>query len=330
MQKEMIQNSQRGFTVIELSIVLLVSGLLLIPLLKLAFTAVGGNRDQQTDAALEEAVDALITYADVNNGCLPFAADFEGGLPDVDEAGAPLTDNGIGKNNQHAGDLPWAELGLVNNFRDGDFLRVQYYVATPYAGANCSAGYRGQEWNPQVTYIGTVPNPIYVYVTVNPSPSNPPSLYKITSSLAAGTHPGTPGPGTPEDVTAALPNDLLTVKRGPDITSNDNNQKDVLSAQNVFVLIATGENRNPTLDRRHMRDAGHLASANGSGTPWALGFDDVADGVNNVVFSMVHDLSSADRQDDGDDTLRVMSFIEYKSRLKAFGKSIQPICDNSC
>ena len=128
------------------------------------------------------------------------------------------------------------------------------------------------------------------------------------------------------DVTEALPNPLLEVRRGPDITSNANSQKDVLSAQNVFVLIATGENRNPTLDRRHMRDAGHLASASGSGTPWALGLSD----VDGVVFSMVHDLSSADRQDDGDDTLRVMSFIEYKSRLKAFGKSIQPICDNSC
>ena len=323
MQQNTSHNSQRGFTVIELSIVLVVSSLLLIPLMKLAFTAIGGNRDQQTESAIEKAVDALIAYADEKNGCLPFAADSEGGLPDTDLAGAPLTDTGIGVNNQHAGDVPWAELGLANNFRDGDFLRIQYYVATPYAGANCSAGFRGQEWNPQLDYVGTDPAPIYVYDTADRSQTKQPSLYKITGTLIAGFHPSKTGaPAT--DVTAALPDPLLEVRRGPDITSSSDGQKDVQSAQNVFVLIAVGENRNAGLDRRHMRDASH--AGDDSGAAWTLGLSD----VDNVVFSVSHDVSGADSLDDGDDTVRVMSFIEYKSRLKAFGKILQPICESSC
>ena len=323
-QQNTSPNSQRGFTVIELSIVLVVSSLLLIPLMKLAFTAIGGNRDQQTEAAFEKAVDALIAYADGKNGCLPFAADSEGGLPDTDLAGNVLTDTGIGVVDQHAGDLPWAELGLLEDtrggfFRDGDFLRIQYYVATPYAdaGINCSAGFRGQEWNPQVPYaVG-----LYVYDTVDPSD---PRLFEITGPLplAAGTHPDKGAPAT--DVTAALPSELLVIKRGPDITGAANNQKDEISLQNVFVLIAVGENRNASLDRSYMRDASHAGKGNGD--PWPLGLTD----VDGVVFSMTHDVSGADRQDDGDDTLRVMSFIEYKSRLAALGKIMQPICDTAC
>ena len=319
MDEEMNRKSQRGFTVIELAIVLVVSSLLLIPLLKLVFSSVGGNRDQQTEAAMEEAVNALIAYADVNNGCLPFAADFEGGLPDTDQAGSPLTDTGIGKNNQHAGDLPWAELGLVSNFRDGDFLRLQYYVATPYAGANCSAGVRGQEWNAQLKYFGTSSNPIYIYHTENPSPSHPLRLYRYTNNLSAGRHPS-----SSRDVTATLTNPLLEVRRGPDITSGANGQNDVLSVQNVFVLIAVGNNRNASLDRNHMRDASH--AGDDTGAAWTLGLTDVDD----VVFSADPDVSGADRQDNGDDILRVMSFIVYKSRLKEFGKIMLPICESSC
>ena len=321
MQQNTSLKSQRGFTVIELSIVLVVSSLLLIPLMKLAFTAIGGNRDQQTEAAFEKAVDALIAFADAQKGCLPFAADSEGGLPDTDLAGAPLTDTGIGVNNQHAGDLPWAELGLLEDtrggyFRDGDFLRIQYYVATPYAGANCSAGVRGQEWNPQLDYVAG----LYVYDTIDPSD---PRLFKTTGTLVAGMHPDNTG-APADDVTDLLPSELLVVKRGPDITGNSNNQKDEISVQNVFVLIAVGENRNASLDRRYMRDASHAGKGNGD--PWALGLSD----VDGVVFSMTHEVSGTDRLDDGDDTLRVISFIEYKSRLASLGKIIQPICEITC
>ena len=88
--------------------------------------------------------------------------------------------------------------------------------------------------------------------------------------------------------------------------------------------VAVGGNRNAGLNRLFVRDASH--AGDNSGANWPLGLND----VDSVVFSVVHYVSGADRQDDGDDTLRVMSFIEYKSRLKAFGKNMQPICDTSC
>ena len=46
--------SQGGFTILVLVIVLMVTSLLLVPMLKLAITTVGGSRTQQTDTALEE------------------------------------------------------------------------------------------------------------------------------------------------------------------------------------------------------------------------------------------------------------------------------------
>lgn len=338
MAKETKQNAQRGFTVLELAIVLVVSSLLLVPLLKLAFQSVGGNREQQTEAAFEKAVDALIAYAvsvdpDTllpRNGCLPFAADFEGGLPDTDLAGLPLTDTGAGKANQHAGDLPWADLGLLLDtrggfFLDGDFLRIQYYVAKPYAGAVCRAGFRGQEWNPQVTYLGAPdPDQIYVYDTADQETTNLASLYVITGTLAAGNHPSSVEVDIAEEVTALLTDPLLAVKRGPDITSATNGQSDIQSTQNVFVLLAVGENRNAALDRRHMRDSTH--AGDDLGGAWALGESD----VDGVVFSMTHNVSATDRLDDGDDTIRVVSFLEYKSRLTALGMILQPLCETSC
>lgn len=322
MRKKTRHNGQRGFTVLELAIVMVVSSLLLIPLLKLAFTAVGGNRDQQTEAAFEEAVDALIAYADDNNGCLPFAADSEGGLPDTDAAGDPLTDTGIAVVDQRAGDLPWADLGLTSNFRDGDFLRIQYYVAFNYAdsGGSCGAGFRGREWNPRLEYVGTDLSPIYVYV----SAAQKPKLYKIFGTLAPGRHPRDGEKSDPEvvqRVSKGIKKDLLRLWRGPDLTLDVDGQKDHISPQNVFVLIAVGDNFNTTLNRRYFRDANHLYNKD---DPWNLGETQ----LDKATFSMTNDVSSADPLEHGDDTLRVMSFLEFKWRLKAFGMILQPVCES--
>lgn len=331
MRKKPNHSRQRGFTVVELAIVLVVSGLLLVPLLKLVFTAVGGNSEQQTEAAFDKAVDALIAYATENNGCLPFAADSEGGLIDTDVAGLQITDTGTSGNNTRAGDLPWAELGLLEEtrggfFLDGDFLRIQYYVATPYADTDngCSAGFRGQEWNPQVTYLGSNPAPVFVYDTANLTSTNPPNLFKITGTLTAGLHPSQAPANTASDVTAVLTSPLLEVRRGPDITSSVDGQDDVQSIQNVFILIAVGANRNAGLDRTHVRDSTH--ALDNTGALWTLGVNN----VNNVVFSLTRNISGTDSGDDGDDTLRIMSFIEYKSRLKAFDLILQQLCEIPC
>ena len=298
----------------------MVTSLLLVPMLKLAITTVGGSRTQQTDTALEDAAEALIAYASDNDGCLPFAADAEGGLPDTDKDGLPATDTGIAVANKQGGDLPWSDLGLAASFRDGDYLRLQYYVANPYAGANCPAGFRGLEWNAQVEYVGTNPNPIYVYDTVDPSD---PKLFKITGTLDPGEHPGNPT-APAADETALLPSSLLAVRRGPNIEFAGS-ESDVLSTRNVFVLIAVGKNRNVDLDRSYVRDSTH--AGDGSGSSWSL---DSSNDLDPVVFSLTHNLDPADRNNDGDDTLLVMSFLEYKARLKDFDKVMQPICETSC
>ena len=71
------QRSRAGFTIIELAIVIVVISLLLMPLLRIAASSIGTTRTLDTGAALETARDALVAFAASNNGCLPFAADFE-------------------------------------------------------------------------------------------------------------------------------------------------------------------------------------------------------------------------------------------------------------
>ena len=224
--------AQRGITRLEMATVVMLAGLLAAPLLALAPSSLQATRTGMTEIALERARDALIEFAAQNNGCLPFAADYEGGLIDTDEDGnykAGTPDNGVGAANlvggrRHAGDLPWATLGLKNSFLDGEQLRIQYYVATPYTGesgdsdiaASCGAGFRGTEWNPSVTYNGSVSQPDYVYYAPSGSDRR---LYKITSTLPAGTPPDRVVGTITEDVTNPLPASLLEVRRGPDVTS---------------------------------------------------------------------------------------------------------------
>ena len=185
------------------------------------------------------------------------------------------------------------------------------------------AGFRGLEWNPQVAYAGSNPNPIYVYYTVDPSD---PRLFKVRGALAAVEHPDNPG-APADDMTPSpdpFPGALLEVRRGPNIEFVGS-ESDVLSAQNVFVLIAVGRNRNLDLDRSHVRDETHTGDAGGSS--WSL---DSSNDLDPVVFSLTHNIDATDRNNDGDDTLLVMSFIEFKARLKEFGLILQPVCESTC
>ena len=148
------QRTEWGFTLIEISLVVMIIGIMAVPLYLLIARELENLHVRQTTDALELAREALVTYAAQNNGCLPFAADFEGGRIDTNALGSGgYTDTGIGIANQHAGDLPWTDLGLGSNLLDGNRLRIQYFVASQYTdsdadpsnGISCNAGYRGLE-----------------------------------------------------------------------------------------------------------------------------------------------------------------------------------------
>ena len=133
----------RGFTLIELALVIAVLGILVVPLMQVLQKGGEASRVQSKTAALQNAKQALLSYALQHNGCLPHAADFEGGVVDTDAGGngTLYTDTGsvraavepaTGGVGQRAGDVPWADLQLPNTGRDGDGYRLQYYVASPY------------------------------------------------------------------------------------------------------------------------------------------------------------------------------------------------------
>ena len=327
-----------GFTLIELAIVMVVAGLLLVPLLRMAGSAVVSTRLKKTQSVLETASGALIAFAAANGGCLPFAADSEGGLPDTDAAGAASAspDTGYGVIGRHAGDLPWADLGLTNSFLDGDGLRIQYYVATPYTDSNatspvlqCDAGFRGFPYDKDVAYTAPVLAALWVYAT----PTNGVlTLYKLTAGapLEISDPTSDDAPSLDADVTAhpdQLPNPLLQLLKGPDISSATDGQNnpfddDIENLQNVFVLIAPGPNRNAGIDRRFSRDSAHKASA--AGVTWALGTLD----VDGIVFSSEPNADAADTANSGDDTLLNMTFEDFKKEMSKQGLNMEPVCEN--
>lgn len=329
------QRSRAGFTIIELAIVLVVISLLLMPLLRIAASSVGATRTQDTGAALATARDALVAFAASNNGCLPFAADFEGGLSDTDATGVVTStsvDTGFGTADKHGGDLPWAELGLTNSLLDGDDLRIQYYVASPYTdddadssnGIKCNAGFRGFEWNSSVTYNGSVSNPLYVYHT--DTTNNVRELYMITDAYPMGTLPPDAALGPEVDaIGVPLTSPLLQVRRGPDVTDSTNDQDAVQSAQTVFVLTAPGGNRNATAGRAYVRDANHVADD--FGAAWALDTDPVDE---EVIFSATQNIDGSDSNNDGDDTLLVMSFTNFKAAVSKYGLNMEKFCEVGC
>ena len=323
-------HAQRGFSLPELAVVMVSGGLILGPSLTTISSIIDGMHERQNIIVLETARDALITFAGAHGGCLPFAADYEGGQPNTDQNGAPSPanpDTGIGRADSHGGDLPWAELGLGNNFLDHDGLRVQYYVASQYTdidadssnGINCAAGQRGTQWNSRITYDGTG-EPQYVYYE---SPGDDQELYKIVGVLPAGTPPDGVHKSIADAVSDPLPNALLELRRGPDI-NGANVQSDVLSAQNVFVMIVTGTNINTsaTIGLPFMRDVNH--KKNQGSAPWPLNQEN----VDKVRFSATHEFDSSDQSNSDDDTLLVVSFNRFKRYVFKYGVSVKPLSED--
>ena len=323
---------ETGFTLIELAIVIVVAGLLLVPLLRLAGSSIATTRLQATQGALETASEALIAFAAINGGCLPFAADTEGGLPDTNATGAAGNiDIGIRVSgaDRNAGDLPWAALGLTNTFVDGDRLRIQYYVASPYtdkdaglASIDCNAGYRGVEWDSAVDYLASGSNLIYVYY----DPGAGRTLYEVKATMAAGLTPAAAGSSIANDIGNPLTSPLLQVRRGPDIIGGSVAEKAVVSDQNVFVLIAPGANRNADLDRLYVRDSTHVAD--GTGSLWQIQSNPGT--IDGVIFSSESNVDATDTANNGDDTMLVMSFTRFKAEMSKYGLNMEAICDGTC
>ena len=118
--------SQKGFSLPELVVILTAAGAILSPVLDVVGSSMETIRSEQNQSILQNARESLLRYAAQNGGCLPFAADWEGSLPNTGQNGGPgYTDTGVAKSNTRAGDLPWTDLGLGDSFRDGDGLRIQ-------------------------------------------------------------------------------------------------------------------------------------------------------------------------------------------------------------
>ena len=381
---ERIRGSERGFTLIELAIVLIIIGLLAVPLFRFLSGHLDVARTQATKLALEAAGVALIAFAGKNNGCLPFAADFEGGFVDTNWTGhgaRGYADTGIGVPNQRGGDLPWADLGLAAAFLDGDGLRIQYFVASPYTdsdtdptnGIDCAAGFRGVQWVPGLAYAGSDGDPKFVYYTFTDQGTR--TLCKITGLLPPGMTPAEGGgqrgapfglpkgpptnknvpPGPPKKKSGSsigdfvdcfynpIPAALLELRRGPNVTA-DPTETDVLSAQNVFVLIAPGDNRNDFYERFYIRDSNHAGDVTGEKRA-SYGFKRLqlnATNVDAARFSNTRNVippppsekpqpaSSNPAEGDGDDTLLVMPFAKYKLALHQYGLNMEALCETFC
>lgn len=113
-------NLQRGFTLVEIAIVLVVVGLLIGGMITPLSTQLEQRRVVDTQKAMEEAREALIGFA-LRNGYLP--------CPAISAAnGLEARDGARCFNERRAGFLPWATLGMPKLDSWG---RIYLYSVTP-------------------------------------------------------------------------------------------------------------------------------------------------------------------------------------------------------
>lgn len=123
---------QRGFSLIEIAIVLVIVGLLLGGLLMPLATQVDQQRIVETKKTMEEVKDALVGFA-VLNGFLPCPDTNNDGQENRTAGGGPCvgTSSGAGATTVWHGQLPWVNLGVTDV--DGWGRRFTYAVTGVYA-----------------------------------------------------------------------------------------------------------------------------------------------------------------------------------------------------
>lgn len=114
--------ARKGFTLIELSIVMLIVGLLLVGLLGPVRTQIESQERQQNIDTMNDIMEALYGYA-IINGRLPCPDTGGDGIADPVTSGTCTTANGDGW-------LPWQTLG-INIQGDVWGNRFKYHVTTP-------------------------------------------------------------------------------------------------------------------------------------------------------------------------------------------------------
>lgn len=116
-----------GFTLIEVSVVIVIIGVLIGIFIAPINSVYENQKRQETKRLLQEAQDALVGFAANNNGRLPRPAT---GVTGLEQADCTTT------NNTCFGFLPWAVLGISGVDGFGNVLRYKVYA--PFARTKTS------------------------------------------------------------------------------------------------------------------------------------------------------------------------------------------------
>lgn len=182
----MRKEQNKGFTLLELSIVLFIVALLVGGLLVPLGTQVDQRKISDTQKAMDEIKEALIGFA-VANGRLPCPDVTGDGLEDVRQAGDAATEGCHATNytGTYQGFVPWATLGVAKVDAWGD--RFRYEVANEFTRKTGDA----TATIPPCTTSSTDPNSCTLElvdtgnITVNTRDMNTKAIVPLASNVPA-------------------------------------------------------------------------------------------------------------------------------------------------